>query len=123
MNWQCHQLWDEKLRKTVEVKQPDTAPVQMFVDAIYHNGHYVQIRDGGAMQPGAKSPAGHAAPQFLPCRSALRREPTRRPCDAVAVLRRKYSSPHGRITRVLHVKYCSNQGRITRVLDVKYSSD
>ena len=29
MNWQRHQLWDEKLGKTVEVKQPDTAPVQI----------------------------------------------------------------------------------------------
>ena len=28
MNWQRHQLWDEKLGKTVEVKQPNTAPVQ-----------------------------------------------------------------------------------------------
>ena len=29
MNWQRHQLWDEKFGKTVEVKQPDTAPVQI----------------------------------------------------------------------------------------------
>ena len=29
MNWQRHQLWDEKLGKTVEVKQPDTAPIQI----------------------------------------------------------------------------------------------
>ena len=29
MNWQRHQLWDEKLGKTVEVKQPNTAPVQI----------------------------------------------------------------------------------------------
>ena len=29
MNWQRHQLWDEKLGKTVEVKQPDTAPGQI----------------------------------------------------------------------------------------------
>ena len=29
MNWQRHQLWDEKLGKTIEVKQPDTAPVQI----------------------------------------------------------------------------------------------
>ena len=29
MNWQCHQLWDEKVGKTIEVKQPDTAPIQI----------------------------------------------------------------------------------------------
>lgn len=29
MNWQRHQLWNEKLGKTVEVKQPDTAPVKI----------------------------------------------------------------------------------------------
>ncbi|WP_262281009.1 hypothetical protein [Hallella absiana] len=29
MNWQRHQLWDEKLGKTVEVKQSDTAPIQI----------------------------------------------------------------------------------------------
>lgn len=31
MNWQRHQLWDEKLGKTVEVKQPNTARVQIVV--------------------------------------------------------------------------------------------
>ena len=30
MNWQRHQLWDEKLGKTVEVKQPQTAPVKII---------------------------------------------------------------------------------------------
>ena len=29
MNWQRHQLWNEKLGKTVEVKQPMTAKVQI----------------------------------------------------------------------------------------------
>ena len=29
MNWQRHQLWDEKLGKTIEVKQPDTAHAQI----------------------------------------------------------------------------------------------
>ena len=29
MNWQRHQLWDEKLGKTIEVKQPMTAKVQI----------------------------------------------------------------------------------------------
>jgi len=29
MNWQRHQLWNEKLGKTVEVKQPDAAPVNI----------------------------------------------------------------------------------------------
>ena len=29
MNWQRHQLWDEKLEKTIEVKQPMTAKVQI----------------------------------------------------------------------------------------------
>jgi len=29
MNWQRHQLWNEKLGKTVEVKQPDAPPVNI----------------------------------------------------------------------------------------------
>ena len=29
MNWQRHQLWNEKLGKTIEVKQPDAAPVNI----------------------------------------------------------------------------------------------
>lgn len=29
MNWQRHQLWNEKLGKTIEVKQPVTAKVQI----------------------------------------------------------------------------------------------
>ena len=29
MNWQRHQLWDEKLGKTIEIKQPMTAKVQI----------------------------------------------------------------------------------------------
>ena len=29
MNWQRHQLWDEKMGKTVSVEQPSTAPVRI----------------------------------------------------------------------------------------------
>lgn len=29
MNWQRHQLWDEKMGKTVSAEQPSTAPVRI----------------------------------------------------------------------------------------------
>ena len=43
MNWQRHQLWNEKLGKTVQVEQPKVAKVQISGKVVFHRVCLKQI--------------------------------------------------------------------------------